>query len=534
MELRGLLVRLPEKAGEYIVCADESAAVNSIRLMTRGQTEFRPDTLYFGDLGLLPKALRSDQFLCYVGFGGYALPPYYAEHDNSDILVLRPDVDPFECFNDLQAFFVEEQELTDKIRRMLMALLSNNGLQYLIDEAGETLGNPIFVIDNSYRYIARHIGKLPADDSEYARIMSQEMEYDSILESGVAYIREHKLDEKLCRQDRPYCHYHEYLKKTTMIATVRIRGVEMAHVMMVEQNHPFGKYDEECFARLTLFVGQELQKSPLYQKNRGQMYSYFLINLLEDSQPSRAVIQRRLRVLHYRLLDKFYVVVLQPKDGGFTGQSVDAVIDRLRDILTGNIYALYESQLVVLFNRKKNEYLGEYTEEVLRQFAATNMLNVGVSNAFDDLTDIHRYYEQAVNASKYGERFSKAENGGSLFYYREYAYMEMLDLCSRQTNLMNYCDPHLLDLIAYDEQKNSDLTATFYAYLLHSANTQRTADALCMHKNTLLYRIDRIKEIIGNDLSSGEDLFMFHLSFRVLIFLGIFHPKHLQSRIEKA
>ena len=41
----------------------------------------------------------------------------------------------------------------------------------------------------------------------------------------------------------------------------------------------------------------------------------------------------------------------------------------------------------------------------------------------------------------------------------------------------------------------------------------------------LLYRLGRIKEICDNDLTSGEDLFLFHLSIRALLYLGLLETR---------
>ncbi len=92
-------------------------------------------------------------------------------------------------------------------------------------------------------------------------------------------------------------------------------------------------------------------------------------------------------------------------------------------------------------------------------------------------------------------------------------------------NLMNYCHPSILALVRQDEEHGSELLETLFAYLQNSANTARTAQLLNIHKNTLLYRLGRIKEVLGNDLTSGEDLFLYHLSIRVLIYLGAFEPR---------
>lgn len=531
MTTQKLLGRLLDESYEYMICSDPDVTINGIKMLTHDQHDIKSDILYFGSSDLLPKYLAETQFLNFLGYGKSEIPSYYNRCKNCNFIMLKADTDPYLSYNLLQDYFIEEQEQTSKIRRMLSALLSNNGLQYLIDEASLTLGNPIFVIDTSYKYIARHIGNLPSDDSEYAKTMQQEMEFNSILESGIEHIKESRLDEIVGKMDSPYNHFNSYFGRSTMISSVRVHNIEVAHLMMVEQDHSFSQMDYECFLRLSHFVAQEMQKDAFYLKNEGQMFSYFLIDLLNDLQPTKHIIERRLKILHYRLLEKFYVVIIQPYQDGFTGQDIDLLSSQLQSILTKNIYAIYQNSFVILFNRKTEAPLGEYTEETLKRYASINNLKVGISNAFNDLTDINRFYHQAEKAAQLGERFPKAQNFKPLFYYRDYAYVEMLEICRAKTNLMNFCHPCLTALLNYDKESNSDLMGTLFEYLEHSANTQRTAKALFIHKNTLLYRLDRIKTILNNDLSSGEDLFMFHLSFRVLIYLGVFIPKPVVTEI---
>lgn len=525
MTIKKLLERLESGSYEFRACSDPGANINGIKMLTRGQNEFKQDILYFGSTCLLPESIEETQFRNFLVFEKGPAPSGYDHGSNCNYVMLKKDSDPFLSYNTLQDYFIESQERTIKIRRMLSALLSNNGLQYLIDEASMTLENPIFVIDTSYKYIARHVGKLPADDSEYAKAMQQEMEFNSILESGIEHIKKSNLDEIVGRMDKPYIHYNSFFKRGTMISSIRIHNIEAAHLMMVEQDHKFTEDDYECFLRLGHFVAQEMQKDSFYTKNKGQMFSYFLIDLLDDPQPSRHIIERRLKNLHYRLLGKFFIVTIQSSQNQFTGQDIDLLSSQLQSILTNNIYAFYANSFVILLNRKVEAALGEYTEEILRHYAAVNNLTVGISNAFFDLTDIKRFYHQAERAANLGERYPKMHNLKPLYYYRDYAYLEMLEICHTKANLMDFCHPCLLTLLDYDSKSHSDMMDTLYEYLENSANTQRTAKSLYIHKNTLLYRLERIRSIIGNDLSSGEDLFMYHLSFRVLIYLGLFSPK---------
>src|SRR6185436_6438135 len=55
-------------------------------------------------------------------------------------------------------------------------------------------------------------------------------------------------------------------------------------------------------------------------------------------------------------------------------------------------------------------------------------------------------------------------------------------------------------LLEYDEQHNAELVPTLARYLEHGANNASTATALSVHRNTLKYRLQRVREISGHDL----------------------------------
>ncbi|RNL81922.1 PucR family transcriptional regulator [Halostreptopolyspora alba] len=75
----------------------------------------------------------------------------------------------------------------------------------------------------------------------------------------------------------------------------------------------------------------------------------------------------------------------------------------------------------------------------------------------------------------------------------------------------SYRDRLLGPLVEYDRHHRSELVRTLERFLAHSGAWQRCAAAMHVHVNTLRYRIGRVEELTGRDLSSLEhrvDLFL--------------------------
>ncbi len=71
-------------------------------------------------------------------------------------------------------------------------------------------------------------------------------------------------------------------------------------------------------------------------------------------------------------------------------------------------------------------------------------------------------------------------------------------------------------LIEYDRGHNADLVATLDTFLRCSGSWHRCAEEMHVHVNTLRYRLQRVEQLTGRDLSRFEDRVDFFLALRLL------------------
>ena len=65
----------------------------------------------------------------------------------------------------------------------------------------------------------------------------------------------------------------------------------------------------------------------------------------------------------------------------------------------------------------------------------------------------------------------------------------------------------------YDAKNQTNLLHTLDVYLLNDCNAQHCGRLLFLHRNSLVYRIHRVQEIAGIDLSDAEERSYLRLSF---------------------
>ena len=416
----------------------------------------------------------------------------------------------------------------DQARNSLVdALITDRGLLYLTKVAAEALGNPVLVVDPTYHNAARGGFELDdADESTFAQITRAELaEGDSMLDVGVRYILEQGIDEELARSKEPVVRLNDIYGLNTMTSSIMVHGTCLGRAMMVERDHAFGEKDAEVFALFVRLAGQELQKTGFLTLGGPQQGPYFLGRLLDDEHPNPISTGRRMQLVGFNPLSSLFVLCVRSTEGALDARSAESIRAQMQPVLHHSLVALYEGELVALVSRADAPRLPDGDETVLARIAASNNLLIGVSNAFEQATDIRAHLSQARSAIRYGSTYTKILDDSHVYRYCEYTYMEMLDICNDHVNLMNYVHPSIWALCEHDQAHDSELLETLFAFMQNGCNTARTSALLNLHKNTLLYRLNRIKELTNNDLASGEDLFLFHLSIRALIYLGIFEPR---------
>ncbi len=150
-------------------------------------------------------------------------------------------------------------------------------------------------------------------------------------------------------------------------------------------------------------------------------------------------------------------------------------------------------------------------EQVEAEFPDSVLIG-GMSGPAEDLLDWPRVYAEALQAMDVGQRLhlnNQIVEYNSLGVY--HLLSELEDAPSIQHFVMQIIGP----LVRYDKEHRGSLVQTLSAYFSHHGNISKTAESLFVHRNTLLYRMDRIQELTGQDLNNSDMRLALHLSLKL-------------------
>jgi len=426
-----------------------------------------------------------------------------------------------------------QSDKKQKIMNVLLeTLLADEGLSSLTEKMSEILNCSVLITGSDLQYLAGSICR-SEPGRKITELLQKEMKNGYLSSDAVRYAAEHHLAELMEKQG--VCqHYIEALDTDIRMYPIRVRRIMAGKLVLLSQHTEAFSELTEYLPMLSRAVSQELQKRQQKTMFNHTTFSAFLLRVLENPDMPRNILEEIRSELHLELKDKFYAVVLKAEEGELQDRDMEILIRQMQRFMKELECVPFEGKLMVLLNFPKDRVLSRYMMKNLKQFAIGNSLNIGISNVFTDILELRRFYEQACRAIRLGMQHLKNSTLTPVYLYYDYSYCDLMENCSESVNLLDIVYPPLLDLLEYDRQKDSDLMDTLFQYLLHNANTQLTAQSMSTHKNTILYRLNLIKEIIQNDLSAGENLFIINLSLRIMTHLRLFVPQRVTDKYDMA
>jgi purine catabolism regulator len=151
-----------------------------------------------------------------------------------------------------------------------------------------------------------------------------------------------------------------------------------------------------------------------------------------------------------------------------------------------------------------------FTQEVQRQYPSAHVA-IGLGQAARDIASWRSSYRDAVQALELAARL----HTDTPLYIGDLGVYQLILSLSDREKLLAFCERTLGSLIEYDLRQHADLIKTLEAFFACHGNLSQTAETLIVHRNTLLYRMNRINEIAQIDLDRPEIRLALHLALTI-------------------
>lgn len=215
--------------------------------------------------------------------------------------------------------------------------------------------------------------------------------------------------------------------------------------------------------------------------------------------------------------------------GEWRGRVLTLALRALRSLAPGALAATEDGEaaveIAVIVPAEDDERLARAAAGLVRELddgLPGFHLTTGRSRRCADPVDLYRAGNEARLAVNVGE----AEGRSLLAFEDTGAYRLLLPAMSEDpAELESFYAETVQPLAEYDEQYETELVTTVEAYLDNDGNVAATAKQLFTHRHTIRYRLERVKELCGHDVSATEGREKLGLGLKAMRVLGIASPR---------
>ena len=423
-------------------------------------------------------------------------------------LICLPEMDPTPDYIETVAAALADEKRRPDISDLFMDMLLNgDSIQAITEAAGEILKHTIFVNDISYYIIARFY-----QDEESRKKMEDMNVFQIIGDDAVSLMHDKGIFTRIRKESAPVSVRHPSTQQDWLFESVYIHATPVADIAILADDGPLQYLDYMVMDILKKVIGIQLQKDDFFGAAPAAAYTRFLNDIIYGRLKDSAAILMRARTLDIPLHGSYCMMVTHlPAQKGFQ-KKPEYLRTRLTHMIPGGKWVANEQLIFALVAEKKGSPVSDFGLTRLSRFAEENDLTIGISDTFYDLMQIPAHYKQAEMASNTDLPGCTRHH---LRCFSDVMVTCMLRLLSDSQDHREWLHPSLLRLEKYDAEHNSDLMHTLEMYLAMGMNTARTSEALNIHRNTLLYRIHRINDLIDLDPSKTEDYLRILLHFKI-------------------
>ncbi|HME02029.1 MAG TPA: helix-turn-helix domain-containing protein [Solirubrobacteraceae bacterium] len=291
---------------------------------------------------------------------------------------------------------------------------------------------------------------------------------------------------------------------------------------------------------LVTMIASEVERVRAPERISETAAADFLHALVRRELTDREQLLARANALSLDLEDGASMIVARahpqvPTDEGWRGR-VRAVAERgARAVVSRSIAAQYDHQgrahgpqgwvgaeILLLIPGGEEATAARAAEGILREMEAGlkgYTFAIGRSRIAEDPLDLPRAASEALLAANVAQG---GEDGVALAFEQTGAYRLLLSAMSENpSELQRFYAETVEPLVAYDEQYETDLVRTLETFLEADGNVAGTAQRLFTHRHTIYYRLERVRELSGLDVSSSDGREKLSLGLKAMRVLGI-------------
>lgn len=282
-----------------------------------------------------------------------------------------------------------------------------------------------------------------------------------------------------------------------------------------------GGYGEIVKNMVELMLQQEfLQREiELENKARENYYQQLLSNNLNDEMFND---RARLFNVNLDLYRVVMVIKVEPFDNRVLNNEINTLYSLLNLENDQDIFFIRGENLIFIKSFKTSKFKKQCLEvKSLANIILTKLksvfttVEIGIGQIFPGIEKLYLSYEGAKHALEVGKKvYNSMKNRIYFLNHLGYDYfLPYIDSASAEYYLHHMFENNIVEIFS-----DTDIGQVIEALVENNFNISQTAEDLFIHRNTVLYKLNKIKEMTGLDPKNIKHLFTLLLAYHLYLY----------------
>jgi purine catabolism regulator len=419
--------------------------------------------------------------------------------------------------------------------------LEGGGLDELVKVIAKLVGNPVLIVDSKWRLLtfAEHHDNM-VKISDYLDLNRKEKIFPAeFIEDMPQNIQEFKKSVK-----RRYPN-----NKGEVVCRVlpfHADKTSYGYLVVWETVNKMSSVEYMALEAAATNVALERLKTRQIEEARHLLQQDFFDDLLEGKIES---VHAANYLAEFHNLDprKKYICMISKIENEFESMNLDllmartkfnkykeeliSVIDHVAYLNNQNVLSIHRGNFIISFIKVKENtpfynsslYLKEFVDDVydaMMKYNEKTKVRIGVGKPCPEFLEMKKSYTQAQEAIRISVQINQP---ASVSFYEELLIYHLLDSVNSRDSLEELYQSTLGRLLSFDQQNNANLVDTLAQYFQSGGNISDAAKRMFLHRNTFIYRLEKIKTILNSELKNPDEVFKIQIG--LLIMKIINNPK---------
>lgn len=418
---------------------------------------------------------------------------------------------PFED-RDLLLSRIQEAIVYDRRKDILQGMdqhlvVQKPSLGIVVRRICEIIQNPVSVYDSSYSVLAMESMGLPVENRVWNIAKTKGSFPPEVAEEFRDIIGDRDISQT------PFlCTTHAWTEMHCLVMQlVSTSGRVIGSIAVYEAFRPFRSDDVGLIEDAARLLSSYLEE----HMGGAQQCDMILTRLLNGEQPEMSDIERCMKASGHS--DRcFYRLGYIGLSGDYAKQrQCDYFRRTISSVSEGIIGVTHQNDIVLLISADELQRMKSILKELIPTMEKHGLC-MSLSGCFLDILDVSKMFLMAKKAFVKGQEIL----GPQVLYYVQDVlfYASLENMSKEQLKRLYEATPYAV-IRSYDIEQKTNYCETLVIHCKNMFRSSQTANSLFIHKNSLLYRLNRVSALFGFNLDDFNDIFEFYRGYKLSLYL---------------